>query len=53
MGVLVQKFGGTSVAAYEKMKEVCKIIESYKEEYKGIRKGWNQEWLRMVSKHRR
>ena len=36
MGVLVQKFGGTSVASYEKMKEVCKIIESYKEEYKDI-----------------
>ncbi|WP_455543893.1 aspartate kinase [Intestinibacter sp.] len=36
MGVLVQKFGGTSVASYEKMKEVCKIIEAHKEEYKDI-----------------
>ena len=29
MEVLVQKFGGTSVASYEKMKEVCKIIEAH------------------------
>ena len=36
MGVLVQKFGGTSVASYEKMKEVCKIIEAHKEKYKDI-----------------
>lgn len=36
MGVLVQKFGGTSVASYEKMKEVCKIIEAHKEQYKDI-----------------
>ena len=34
MEVLVQKFGGTSVASYEKMKEVCKIIEAHKEKYK-------------------
>lgn len=31
MGILVQKFGGTSVQSYEKMMEVCKIIKSYKE----------------------
>ena len=36
MEVLVQKFGGTSVASYEKMKEVCKIIEAHKEKYKDI-----------------
>ena len=36
MGILVQKFGGTSVASYEKMKEVCKIIEAHKEKYKNI-----------------
>ena len=30
MGVLVQKFGGTSVASVEKMNEVCNIIEKYK-----------------------
>ena len=30
MGILVQKFGGTSVASLEKMKEVCNIIEKYK-----------------------
>ena len=30
MGVLVQKFGGTSVQTYEKMNEVCKIIDSYR-----------------------
>lgn len=30
MGVLVQKFGGTSVASLEKMNEVCNIIEKYK-----------------------
>ena len=36
MGVLVQKFGGTSVASYENMREVCKIIEAHKEEYKDI-----------------
>ncbi|MEG0855691.1 MAG: aspartate kinase [Terrisporobacter sp.] len=30
MGILVQKFGGTSVASVEKMKEVCSIIEKYK-----------------------
>ena len=36
MEVLVQKFGGTSVASYEKMKEVCKIIEAHKEKYKNI-----------------
>ena len=34
MEVLVQKFGGTSVASYEKMKEVCKIIEAHKENLK-------------------
>ena len=38
MEVLVQKFGGTSVASYEKMKEVCKIIEAHKEKYKDIAK---------------
>lgn len=32
MGILVQKFGGTSVASVEKMKEVCNIIEKYKKE---------------------
>ncbi|MCC3867145.1 aspartate kinase [Terrisporobacter mayombei] len=31
MGILVQKFGGTSVASVEKMNEVCNIIEQYKE----------------------
>ncbi|WP_122638175.1 aspartate kinase [Romboutsia sp. Marseille-P6047] len=31
MGVLVQKFGGTSVESYEKMKEVVNIIKSYRE----------------------
>lgn len=31
MGILVQKFGGTSVQSYEKMNEVLKIIKSYKE----------------------
>lgn len=31
MGVLVQKFGGTSVASYERMKEVSSIIHSYKD----------------------
>lgn len=31
MEILVQKFGGTSVESYEKMKEVCKIVKSYKE----------------------
>ncbi|GAA3661906.1 aspartate kinase [Asaccharospora irregularis] len=31
MSILVQKFGGTSVASYEKMNEVCKIVERYKE----------------------
>lgn len=36
MGVLVQKFGGTSVASYEKMREVCKIIEAHKEQYKDV-----------------
>ena len=30
MGILVQKFGGTSVASVEKMKEVCNIIENYR-----------------------
>lgn len=30
MGILVQKFGGTSVASVEKMNEVCNIIEQYK-----------------------
>lgn len=30
MGILVQKFGGTSVASVEKMNEVCNIIEKYK-----------------------
>ena len=30
MGILVQKFGGTSVASVEKMNEVCNIIENYK-----------------------
>lgn len=32
MGVLVQKFGGTSVESYEKMNEVCNIIKSYREQ---------------------
>lgn len=32
MGILVQKFGGTSVASAEKMSEVCSIIEKYKKE---------------------
>lgn len=32
MGVLVQKFGGTSVASVEKMNEVCNIIERYKKQ---------------------
>ena len=32
MGVLVQKFGGTSVASVEKMNGVCNIIERYKKE---------------------
>ena len=36
MEVLVQKCSGTSVASYEKMKEVCKIIEAHKEKYKNI-----------------
>ncbi|MGL5329401.1 MAG: aspartate kinase [Peptostreptococcaceae bacterium] len=31
MGILVQKFGGTSVESNEKMVEVVKIIKSYKE----------------------
>ena len=31
MGVLVQKFGGTSVASYERMKEVVGIIRSYRD----------------------
>ena len=30
MGILVQKFGGTSVASVEKMNDVCNIIEKYK-----------------------
>ena len=30
MGILVQKFGGTSVASIEKMNEVCNIIEKCK-----------------------
>lgn len=30
MGILVQKFGGTSVASVEKMNEVCNIIEKYR-----------------------
>ena len=30
MGILVQKFGGTSVASVEKMKKVCNIIENYR-----------------------
>lgn len=30
MGILVQKFGGTSIASVEKMNEVCNIIEQYK-----------------------
>ena len=30
MGILVQKFGGTSVASVEKMNEVCNIIECYR-----------------------
>ena len=38
MEVLVQKFGGTSVASYEKMKEVCKIIEAHKEKYRNVYK---------------
>ena len=32
MGILVQKFGGTSVASVEKMNEVCNIIEKYKKQ---------------------
>lgn len=31
MGILVQKFGGTSVESYEKMKEVVNIIKSYRD----------------------
>ena len=31
MGVLVQKFGGTSVKSYEKMEKVVSIIKAYKE----------------------
>ena len=31
MGVLVQKFGGTSVESYEKMKEVVNIIKNYRD----------------------
>ena len=31
MGVLVQKFGGTSVSSYERMKEVVNIIRSYRD----------------------
>ncbi|RDY26855.1 aspartate kinase [Romboutsia weinsteinii] len=31
MGVLVQKFGGTSVESYEKMGEVCNIVQAYRE----------------------
>lgn len=31
MGILVQKFGGTSVSSYERMKEVANIIRSYKD----------------------
>ena len=30
MGILVQKFGGTSVASVEKMQQVCNIIENYR-----------------------
>lgn len=30
MGILVQKFGGTSVESFDKMSEVCKIVDSYK-----------------------
>lgn len=30
MGILVQKFGGTSVASVEKMIKVCNIIQKYK-----------------------
>lgn len=30
MGILVQKFGGTSVATIEKMNEACNIVEKYK-----------------------
>ncbi|MEG1311576.1 MAG: aspartate kinase [Romboutsia sp.] len=36
MGILVQKFGGTSVESYEKMNEVCKIVKSYQEKYKDL-----------------
>ena len=36
MGILVQKFGGTSVESYEKMNEVCKIVKSYKEKDKNL-----------------
>ena len=31
MGILVQKFGGTSVASVEKMGEVCNIIKKYRD----------------------
>ncbi|MGL5756002.1 MAG: aspartate kinase [Paraclostridium sp.] len=31
MTIVVQKFGGTSVESYEKMKQVCNIIKNYKE----------------------
>lgn len=31
MGILVQKFGGTSVESYEKMKEVVGIINTYRD----------------------
>ena len=32
MKILVQKFGGTSVATFEKMAEVCEIVKRYKED---------------------
>ncbi len=32
MSILVQKFGGTSVQSYEKMREILKIIKEYKKQ---------------------
>ena len=36
MKILVQKFGGTSVESKDKIKEVCKIIKSYKDNDKDL-----------------
>lgn len=32
MEILVQKFGGTSVASYEKMEKICQIVKTQKDE---------------------